>query len=107
MKKTLLLITLIFFALEIKAEKLPETYHRFRSEFMTMQAHNNLAINSYTTKWIGIGAGVALFATSGYFLVNDQMKNFQYTILIGGALYIPTLVIMILSEDKYGNFPYR
>jgi hypothetical protein len=109
MKKSLLFLTIIFLYLQAAAEKPPETYQQFKAEFMDMQFSNNsnfIEISENTGRWIAGGAGAALVAVSGYFLVNGQMNQFQNAVLIGGAAYIPLLAILILAEDDGSRFPY-
>ena len=109
MKKTLLLLSILFLSLQVKAENPPATYQQFKAEFMDMQLSNSsnfIEISENTGRWIAGGAGAALVGISGYFLVNGQMNQFQNAVLIGGAVYIPLLAIVILAEDDGSRFPY-
>ena len=108
MKKSLLLLVILFLSLQVNAENPPQTYQQFKAEFLDMQfkSSNFLKISETTGRWIAGGAGAALVAVSGYFLVNGQMTQFQNAVLIGGAVYIPLLAILILSEDEGSRFPY-
>mgnify|MGYP006299221927 FL=1 len=109
MKKSLLFLSVIFLYLQAAAENPPETYQQFKAEFMDMQFSNSsnfIKISENTGRWIAVGAGTALVGISGYFLVNGQMNQFQNTVLIGGAAYIPLLAILILAEDDGSRFPY-
>lgn len=109
MKKFLLFLILVFLALQAAAEKPPETYQRLKAEFMHMKLSNSsyfIEISENTGRWIAGGAGAALVGVSGYFLVNNQMTQFQNAVLIGGAVYIPLLAILVLAEDEGSRFPY-
>ena len=109
MKKILLLLTILLISLQVTAEKPPATYQQLKAEFMQMQLKNSsnfIEISETTGRWIAGGAGAALVAVSGYFLVNGQMNQFQNAVLIGGAVYIPLLAVLILAEDDGSRFPY-
>ncbi|MFW5944919.1 MAG: hypothetical protein ACOCTU_06630 [Bacteroidota bacterium] len=109
MKKSLLLLSIIFLSFQAEADKPPATYQQFKAEFVHMKHSNSsyfIEISENTGRWIAGGAGAALVGISGYFLINNQMTQFQNAVLIGGAAYIPLLAILILSEDEGSKFPY-
>ena len=108
MKKHLLFLSILLLSLQAAAENPPATYQQFRTKFMNVQLKksNFLEISETTGTWIAAGTGAALVGLSGYFLLNNQMTRFRDTVLIGGAAYIPVLVILIISEDDDSGFPY-
>lgn len=115
MKRWIFLV-LIFFSLSSMAEQPPATYQQLKAEFVNlrmdqalssdMRAGLKLRMSRQTKIWIGVGTGVATTAVAGYFFIKGQRQQYQDALLIGGAVYLPVLVVLTLSEEKRSRGPY-
>ena len=104
MRRVLTYILLTLLAVPALAKEPPRSYHEIKAEFLAMEASDQaLAINPGIQKSVGIGMGVGLVAVSGYFLMTDDMKNFQNTAIIGGAAYVSWFIVTELVGNKRGR----
>ncbi len=104
MKLILLFIIIGVSALQAAtAKKPPASYQQFKAEFMNtnvLEQNDLFNFNPQTQRLVGIGSGVGLVGVSGYFLMNDEMKKFGYTALIGGGVYITYIIISSIDKDQ-------
>ena len=104
MKRVLIYITLTILVLPALADTPPRSYHELKARFLAMDAADQaLDINPGIQKSVGIGMGVGLVAVSGYFLMTDDMQNFQTTAIIGGAAYVSWFIVTELIGNKRGR----
>lgn len=116
MKRWIFLTLLTLFALFSLADEPPATYQQLKAEFVNlemdrglpadMQAGLKLRLSRQAKIWIGVGTGVATTAVAGYFFITGQREQYQDALLIGGAVYLPVLVVLTLSDEKRRRGPY-
>ncbi|MBS3774911.1 MAG: hypothetical protein KGY70_06985 [Bacteroidales bacterium] len=116
MKRWIFLPLLTLFALFSLADEPPATYQQFRAELVNLemdqalpadrQAGLKLRLSRQAKIWIGVGTGVATTAVAGYFFIRGQRKQYQDALLIGGAVYLPVMVVLTLSDEKRRRGPY-
>jgi len=107
MKKTLFLLLIGLFAWQVgSAKQPPQSYQQFKAEFIGMSEQKKIFNwSEKTRRWVHFGAGVGLVGTSGYFLMNNEMKKFGYTALIGGGLYVTYIIISSISDSGSSDLP--
>jgi len=116
MTKWIFFVVFIFFSFSTIAEQPPANYQQLKAEFLNlemdrklsadMQAGLKLRLSHQAKIWIGVGTGVATTAVAGYFFMKGQREQYQDALLIGGAVYLPVLVVLTLSEEKRRRGPY-
>jgi len=116
MKRWIFMTLLTLFSLSAVADEPPATYQQLKAEFVNlkmkrglsadMQAGLKLRLSRQAKIWIGVGTGVATTAVAGYFFIRGQREQYQDALLIGGAVYLPVLVVLTLSDERRQRGPY-